>query len=222
MDITITPIRKILGITTAAAALVFGAPAINAQNKVTLSKDSITMTKDTLVLAKDTFQYAVPPTGTTEDSILNKAPSPQITIKGEKKNAAIVVDLNRNILYQYDVNGKPTCAYLVASGKKSSPTDTGIRVVTHVESYPYKTASPKTKRRKKPWDYGPRVICLETVDPQTGARGKTGEFIHGNNNPKSLGKYASLGCIRMDNGIIKKLAKEVKRGDLVLITKYFR
>ena len=223
MKITNTSLKSILGITAAAASLVIGAPVINAQNKTTvLSKDTITLTKDTLVLSKDTFQYSVPPTGTTEDSILNKAPSPQITIKGEKKNAAIVVDLNRNILYQYDVNGKPTCAYLVASGKKSSPTDTGIRVVTHVEQYPYKTASPKTKRRRKPWDYGPRVICLETVDPQTGVRGKTGEFIHGNNNPKSLGKYASLGCIRMDNGIIKKLAKEVKKGDLVLITKYFR
>ena len=218
MKITNTSFKSILGMTAAAASLLIGAPAINAQNKTTaLSKDTITMTKDTLVLSKDTFQYSIPPTGTTEDSILKKAPSPQITVKGEKKNAAIVVDLNSNVLYQYDESGKPICAYLVASGKKKYPTDTGIRVVTHIERYPYKTASPKTKRYKKPWDYGPRVICLETVDPKTGARGKTGEFIHGNNNPASLGKYASLGCVRMDNTIIKYLANIVKPGDIVVM-----
>ncbi len=44
-----------------------------------------------------------------------------------------------------------------------------------------------------------------------------GQFIHGNNNPASLGTYASLGCVRMDNGVIKKLAQEVERNTYVLI-----
>ena len=61
------------------------------------------------------------------------------------------------------------------------------------------------------------TFCLETVDPKTGKRGITGEFIHGNNNAASLGKYVSQGCIRMDNEVIKKLANEVKRGDFVLV-----
>ena len=68
-----------------------------------------------------------------------------------------------------------------------------------------------------PDDYGPRVICLETVDPETGKRGKTGEFIHGNNNPSSLGKYASLGCVRMDNTVIKYIASMLKPGDIVVM-----
>ncbi len=51
------------------------------------------------------------------------------------------------------------------------------------------------------------------------AYSQTGQFIHGNNDISSLGKYASLGCIRMDNEVIKKLAKEVKRGDIVVIRK---
>ena len=79
------------------------------------------------------------------------------------------------------------------------------------------TAPASTKRHKKPWDYGPKALILEKLDPETGRRFKTGEFIHGNNNPKSLGKYASLGCIRMDNEVIKQIAKDAKRGDLVLI-----
>ena len=90
-------------------------------------------------------------------------------------------------------------------------------MVTHVETYPYRSAPMATKRRRNPNDYGPRIICLETVNPKTGAKGSTGEFIHGNKNPNSLGKYASLGCIRMDNEVIKELAKQVKRGDIVVI-----
>ena len=35
----------------------------------------------------------------------------------------------------------------------------------------------------------------------------------------SLGEYASHGCVRMDNKIIKKLSEQVKRGDIVVITK---
>ena len=65
----------------------------------------------------------------------------------------------------------------------------------------------------------PKIICLQKVDPETGTRSSTGEFIHGNNNPASLGKYASLGCIRMDNDVIRELAANVKRGDIVVITK---
>lgn len=169
----------------------------------------------------DTFETSVKvtPAGTSEKSVLIMAPNPEVEIAGETVNAAIVVDLSKNVLYHYNEYGEADKAYLVASGKKRYPTDTGIRVVTHCESYPYKSAPVSTKRRKQPWNYGPRVICLETVNPDTGARGKTGEFIHGNNNPDSLGKYASLGCIRMDNTVIKELAAQVKRGDIVLIKK---
>ena len=206
MKITFTQIKHALGLTVAAGALAVAAPSVRAQS------DSTTLKKDTFELS-----VKVPATGTTGDSVLLYAPSPKVELAGEQKNAAIVVDLSKNVLYQYDVNGKATCAYLVASGKKSTPTKTGLRIVSHVESFPYKSAPASTKRRRKPWDYGPRIICLDTIDPETGKRGRTGQFIHVNANSKSIGKYTSLGCIRMDNGIIKKLAKEVKRGDLILM-----
>lgn len=171
--------------------------------------------------SKDLFEKTieVSPKGTNAKSVLLFAPSPDVEINGEEKRAAIVVDLSKNILYKYNENGQAEVAYLVASGKKKYPTDAGIRMVTHVESYPYKSAPAATRRRRRPNDYGPRIICLETVDPKTGNKGSTGEFIHGNNNPASLGKYASLGCIRMDNEVIKELSKQVKRGDIVIINK---
>ena len=197
--------RKIIGI---AAISVAGATAAAPVSAVQTEKT----TQDTFV-----FTRKVPATGTHDSSVLANAPSPKFVLQGEKKNAAIVVDLSQNVLYHYDDKGNAVEAFLVASGKKNSPTSKGIRAVTHVETYPYKGAPPRSKRRRMPGSYGPKIILLETVDPKTGVRGVTGEFIHGNNNPKSLGHYASLGCIRMDNEVIKKLAKQVKRGHFVLI-----
>ncbi len=210
MRITFTGIKHALGITLAAGTLAVTVPSAHAKT----NSSTETLKKDTLELS-----LKIPPSGTTSDTVLFGAPSPEVEVCGEKKNAAIVVDLSKNVLYKYNEQGDAECAYLVASGKKSTPTDTGLRVVTHVETFPYKTAPASTKRRRQPWNYGPRIIILEKLDSKTGARDKTGEFIHGNNNPKSLGKYASLGCIRMDNEVIKQLAKQVHAGDLVLIKK---
>ena len=168
---------------------------------------------------QDVFVHSqeIPPKGTSDPMTLLWAPNPQVTVAGQQHFATIVVDLKNNILYKYDQNGKATEAYLVASGASKTPSTPGLKAVSHIESYPYKSAASTTKRYKKPNDYGPRIICLETVDPTNNERGITGEFIHGNNNPASLGKHASKGCIRMDNEVIKKLAKEVKRGDFVLV-----
>ena len=222
MKITNTSFKNLLGVGLTATALVTGVPVAQAPAKTSNINDTTLVANKKKTLNKDTveFSFKIPPKGTINDTVLMMAPSAEVYVKGEKKYASIVVDLSKNVLYQYNKKGEPFCAYLVASGKKSSPTDEGLRVVTHVEKYPYKTAPASSKRRQKPWDYGPRVICLETVNPETGAKGTTGEFIHGNHNEKSLGKYASKGCIRMDNYIIKKIAQEVEKGDLVLIKKF--
>ena len=206
----ITPInnfRKFFGITLAAGTIA-AAPLMASNNTTGLSQDTVTLSTKT-----------IPPSGTSDSLVLDSAPSPVVVVQGKKRTAAIVVDLSKNVLYKYDEEGQPEAAYLIASGKKRTPTDPGLRVVSHVEKYPYKSAPAQTKRHKQPWNYGPRAIILETVDPKTGRRGSTGEFIHGNNNAASIGKYASLGCMRMDNEVIKKLAEQVKKGDLVLITK---
>ncbi len=159
----------------------------------------------------------IKPQGTLDENILIGAPSPFVNICGEEKNAKIVVDLSKNILYKYNDLGKAEIAYSVASGKKSSPTHKGVRIVTHIETFPYRTAPRQTKRRRNPSAYGPKIICLNKLDPITGEQSSTGEFIHGNDNAESIGKYISHGCIRMDNDIIKLLSTQVKRGDIVII-----
>lgn len=184
------------------------------------SKSANAQTVDTTP-PHDTFEKSKPvlPSGTTNDSILLFAPSPEVLIQGELRNAKIVVDLSKNILYYYNEDGIAQNAYLVASGKPSSPTHTGVRVVSHTETFPYKTAPYSTKRRRRPWDYGPKIIIVDRLNPETGEKSQIGEFIHGNNNPESIGHYASMGCIRMDNEVIKDLSSKVKRGDIIVITK---
>ncbi len=162
-------------------------------------------------------QEKVSPKGSSSPQHLKNAPSPIITVAGEKKLAAIVVDTKTNLLYTYDDKGNAKTVYSVATGKKYTPTRKGIKMITNVEAYPYKTAY-GTKRKKNPKDYGPNVIIIENINPETGKiYGRNGQFIHGNNNPKSLGTYASLGCIRMDNEVIKKIAKEAVKNSYVLI-----
>ena len=170
---------------------------------------------------KDTFEYTqtIPPQGTTDSLALKSAPNPQVTIKGETKNAVFVVDISKNVLYHYDENSKAIEAFSVASGATSTPTHTGVRIVSHVETYPYRTAPKSTKRYKNPSAYGPRAIILDKIDPITGETSYYGEFIHGNKDASSIGKYVSQGCMRMDNEVIKRLAKQVKRGLLVVIKK---
>lgn len=161
-------------------------------------------------------EYIVPPSGTSNDSILKSAPNPEVSVAGVVHNAKIVVDLSTNVLYTYDRLGKALMAYRVASGAKKTPTHKGLSIVSHTEKYPYTTAY-GTKRKRNPRAYGPHAIILQKLDPKTGEKTNTGEFIHGNNNQASLGQYASLGRIRMDNEVIKIVSKEVERGDIILI-----
>lgn len=161
----------------------------------------------------------VPPEGSDAYKFLKFAPKPEIIYLGEERKARFVVTLSDNRLYHYNDYGEPIKVYSVASGKPSSPTSTGVRMVSHVESYPYLTAPRSTKRRRSPKSYGPKIIILDKIDLETGEKSMIGEFIHGNNDSTSIGKNVSKGCIRMDNKVIKYLSGIVKRGDFVVIKK---
>ena len=174
--------------------------------------------------SEDTFEKAeklITPQGVKDKSVLKYAPEPDIVIAGEKKKAGIVVDISKNILYRYDKDGNPVNAYLIASGKKSTPTDKGIRIVSNKEKYPYKTAV-GTKRKRNPKDYGPFVLVLKKIDTETGEQTRTGEFIHGCRSYEKTfestpDRYVSHGCMRMDNDVIKELASIVEKGEIVII-----
>lgn len=162
----------------------------------------------------------VTPKGTNDEAVLEQAPSAMVKVAGRVEVARIVVDLEKNYLYTYDENGKPQMAYLIASGKPATPTDKGLRIIRHFEEHPYKTAQAGTVRRRNPDAFGPRIMYLEIVDQNTGKiKPSNGEFIHGNNDPSSLGKYVSGGCMRMDNEVVQELVDsgQIPRGSYVLI-----
>ena len=171
---------------------------------------------------QDVFEKNITPQGTKNINSLKNAPSPNVVINGQKKKAGIVVDINTNILYRYDKKGNLINAYLIASGKKSTPTEKGVRIVTHKEKYPYRGAPRRAKRRRSPKDYGPMIICLNRLDTKTGEQSSIGEFIHGCRSyfdtfEATKDRYVSHGCMRMANEVITELAPQVERGEIVII-----
>lgn len=158
-----------------------------------------------------------------ENQFLNDTvavPSPILDIAGKEVFASAVIDISQNQLFHYDSTGIIKAVYPVASGKRSTPTHTGIRKISEIQTYPYKDAPIESKRRQHPLDYGPKVIILKIIDSTTGEIiGDNGEYLHGTKDPKSIGKYASKGCIRMDNDTIKQLSEELKSGQYILIKK---
>ncbi len=159
----------------------------------------------------------VPHEGSTDSLILANAPSCDIIIQGVKKKAKIVVDVANHLLYKYSSDGKPEIVYPVATGKPETPTHKGVRRVSHIEIPRLRRAPKHTKRYKNPAPFGARCIILDIIDLETGKLTRIGEFIHGNNAPESIGLDASGGCVRMPEGAVIEVSKDVKSGDIVII-----
>lgn len=144
--------------------------------------------------------------------------SPALKVANDTVYPALVVDKSERKIYSYNLDAYLDTVYNVAIGSDLSPTKAGVRVITSIEKYPYSSAPKETKRNKTPDVYGSRVLTLGVIDEATGDNiGYNGQFIHGTNKPESIGKKASLGCIRMNNDDIKNLSERVYVGQYVLI-----
>lgn len=95
--------------------------------------------------------------------------------------------------------------YDIAVGKASTPSPTGT---FHVAS-----------RVKNPTWYGPGIIVPPGKGNPLGTRwmglGYKGYGIHGTNAPRSIGKAASHGCIRMRTSDAEDLFSQIEVGDEV-------
>ncbi len=103
------------------------------------------------------------------------------------------LSLSRKRLTLYR-NGVAIKSYPVAIGKKSTPTPTGQFSVVNKAPNPGGV-------------FGAYWLGLSA----------TGYGIHGTNNPASIGKEISNGCIRMHNRDVLELEKHVKVGTPVTI-----
>ena len=94
-------------------------------------------------------------------------------------------------------NGRVARRFRIAAGRELTPTPAGRYYVTDLI------------RSKDPF-YGPYVLGLSA-----GSSEQLG--IHGTDDPSSIGRDVSRGCIRVHNGVVKRLARIVPIGTPVVI-----
>jgi len=104
-------------------------------------------------------------------------------------------------------NGEVTKIYSVAVGKDTTPSPTGTFTIVNRLTNPtyYHTGMVVPQGPQNP--IGTRWIGLS----------QKGYGIHGTNAPKSIGKAASHGCIRMAKKDLEELFEMVRPGDVVEI-----
>ncbi|MGE7760099.1 L,D-transpeptidase family protein [Peribacillus sp. NPDC097895] len=122
----------------------------------------------------------------------------------------IIINKANNQLAYYE-NDKLVRVFLVATGKKASYTPEGkFKVVTMIVNRPYYKGNIRGGDPRNP--LGKRWLGIN-------ARNTPGNTyaIHGNNDPKSIGKYISAGCIRMYNEDVQWMYDRVRMNTVVLI-----
>ncbi|WP_420094247.1 L,D-transpeptidase [Paenibacillus faecalis] len=138
----------------------------------------------------------------------------KLSSKYAKYPQFIVIDKSSNKLTYYE-KGKAIKTFSVATGKKPSYTPEGLfKIHEKTKNRPYYKERIKGGDPRNP--LGDRWLGINVK-----INGKTSYAyaIHGNNNPASIGKYVSEGCIRMYNKEVRWLFDKVKMNTPVLIQK---
>ena len=128
----------------------------------------------------------------------------------------LVVDLSARELRVIE-RGSTVVTYGVAVGRPSHPTPTGSFRTGMIDWNPSWTPPPtKWAARKTYQPPGAAANPMQAVKIYFRA---PYYFIHGTNNPGSIGEAASHGCIRMEPGEASALARRIQRagGNVPLI-----
>ena len=167
------------------------------------------------------FREEVNPSGwTNNNEVLKNAPTPKFQLMGEEKLASAVVDITNCILYYYNTQGKPVCAFPVATGASSTPTSQGIKRVVAKLVYPYSTSPARSKRRRHPNDYGPKILYLYKVNPETGEETDDGGYIHGTRHENAIEKgHITHGCVRLHNRDALYFINDLMQKDMYIVFK---
>lgn len=123
----------------------------------------------------------------------------------------VIINKRTNEMAFYE-NGKLVREFKVGTGRNLSLTPEGtFKIVNKIKNRPYYTGKVPGGDPRNP--LGDRWLGLD-------ARGTYGTTyaIHGNNNPNTIGKYITSGCVRMHNEEIRWLFERVKLYTPVIIT----
>lgn len=124
-----------------------------------------------------------------------------------QQNSMIIINKKTNQLGFYQ-NGNLVKVFPVATGRQRSFTPEGqFRIINKIVNPPYYKQNIPGGSPRNP--LGPRWLGLSAPGGPYG--------IHGNNNPNSIGTYASAGCIRLHNQDILWLYDQVAVGTPVII-----
>jgi hypothetical protein len=134
-----------------------------------------------------------------------KPPSPETaTTAPAEVNRQIVISLEDRKLALVE-NGQVVKVYPVAVGKPSSPSPVGTFTIAR------RVANPTYHHDGKTIPPGPR----NPVGSRWMGLSVKGYGIHGTNEPRSIGRAASHGCIRMAKADLEDLYPQVQVGDTV-------
>jgi lipoprotein-anchoring transpeptidase ErfK/SrfK len=130
------------------------------------------------------------------------AATTEVFAEGGTRRIVVSLPDRKIALFQ---DGRVVKVYPIAVGKHSTPSPSGsFRIASRV--------------MKPTWYQPGKVVPAGPANP-LGTRwmglGYKGYGIHGTNRPKSIGKAASHGCIRMRNQDVEDLFKRVEVGDPV-------
>lgn len=127
---------------------------------------------------------------------------------GQTVRVVVVMDEHRTFFF--DAQGICQGIYGNAVGARSTRTDTGLKKVK--EKYGLVAARALGEKLWGGPVFGARLIDLSWAD---GSR--SGEELHGTNEPDKLGEDVSHGCIRHDNAAIIALYNALQVGDWVAV-----
>jgi len=145
-------------------------------------------------------------------------PSPEAVVEGVNITLKGIVDKSDHKTYLYDDKGKFVTLYRNAVGEKDTPTPEGLRYITKLEANPFKSKYVSKHPKEKPHLFGPFVFFTRNL-ARSGETSITGVFLHGTNHPESIGKDASISCVRHKNKDISEIAKKhlLEEGDIVKV-----
>lgn len=123
----------------------------------------------------------------------------------------IIINKKTNELAYID-RGSIQQTYTVATGKTESLTPVGkFTVVVKAKNPYYRKKDIPGGSKDNP--LGTRWIGIDALETDGRIYG-----IHGTNQPESIGKFITNGCVRMQNKEVEKLFEEIPLGTQVLIT----
>jgi lipoprotein-anchoring transpeptidase ErfK/SrfK len=129
----------------------------------------------------------------TAEALCDPAPRRRIVVSIPDRKLALIE------------NGRVVKTYRTAVGAPASPTPSGTYTIV--------------QRIPNPTWYGPGKVVGPGKENPVGTRwmglSLKGYGIHGTNSPRSIGRDASHGCVRMRNSDIEDLFERVKVGDVV-------